>query len=129
MAALSSLHTPSISLLYPTVLPALSEERSPSRSMDGRKRAPGFSFMECQQEDCPRDKWGTAFGSWESWGDGSIHAAVKDVGSLDVDGWPDVVGRTFWSDRRTEGKAEWDISAFGTAPTAREGGPVQENLG
>ena len=74
---------------------------------------------------------GTAFGSWESWDDGSIHA-VKDVGSLDVDGWPDVVGRTFWSDRRRErtvAEAEWDISAFGTAPTAREGGSVLENLG
>ena len=32
-------------------------------------------------------------------------------------------------ERRREEKAEWDISAFGTAPTAREGGTSPRKLG
>ena len=77
---------------------------------------------------------GTAFGSWESWDDGSIHAAVKDVGSLDVDGWPDVVRRTFLSDRKEreeENGGEGGVGYIGIWHCSnREGrGSVYENLG
>ena len=49
----------------------------------------------------------------QSWDDGSIRAAVKDVGSLDVDGWPDVVGRTFWSDRKEREGGEGGVGYIG----------------
>ena len=114
---MAGLHTPSISLLYPSV--PCAEQAELGEVPGVRQRTYGACNVHglkdiCLHQISALENKGTAWTLFitcllcgtvlkcgihlDLWAD----PCSKGCGSLDVDGWPDVVvvGRTFWSDRR-----------------------------